>query len=349
MEQSSKAASQYMEGPDMSISEKGMYYFGILAKTLSFTKAADTLFMSQQAMSKQIRLLEEEVGVQLVERKPKVHLTPAGIRLLEYYQTIQSEEARLKKDIALMSEGPEYRRIAASMAEGRTRVILPNLMNAFQPLMRRVVCDFVSSGYSTASRLLQSGAVDLYFGMLEACLQYGVQTPLWEEQFCLIVPFELLYRLPVQERIDLQELAVCGVELERVCTWPLPWVMPNENGRLGQLLKHSFEDVRAAPEVAAYAYPFETALDLCSMGMGMAIAFRTEVFGAAEQLQNRHLAVLPLREVKQSFTLGLVTKSGWEADPELMDYVECAKRAAIEVTLEIDSFFNAYCPRQTFI
>ena len=84
MEQSSRAASQYMEGPDMSISEKGMYYFGILAKTLSFTKAADTLFMSQQAMSKQIRLLEEEVGVQLVERKPKVQLTPAGIRLLDF-------------------------------------------------------------------------------------------------------------------------------------------------------------------------------------------------------------------------------------------------------------------------
>ena len=332
----------------MSISEKGMYYFGVLAKTLSFTKAAETLFISQQAMSKQILLLEEEVGVQLVERKPKVQLTPAGVRLLEYYQTVQNEEARLKKDITSMAEGPEYRRINASLAEGRARVILPDLMKAFQPQQRRVICGFVSSGYSTASRLLQTGTVDLYFGMLEACLQYGVQTPLMDEQLCLIVPFDLLYRLPAAERKDLQDMAIHGVELERVCSWSLPWVMPNENGRLGQLLSRSFEAVRAAPDAAAYAYPFETALDLCSMGLGMAIAFRMEVFGAAEQLQNRRLAVILLKEIKQSFTMGLVTKSGFDEDLELTNYVECAKRAADEVTLEMDGFFNEYCPRQTF-
>lgn len=332
----------------MSISEKGMYYLSVLAKTLSFTKAADTLFISQQAMSKQIRLLEEEVGVQIVERKPKIQLTPAGIRLLEYYQTIQSEEAQLKMDITLLSEGPESRRIAASMTEGRVRVLLPNLLDAYQPRQRRVVCDFVSSGYSTASRLLQTGMVDLYFGMLEACLQYGVQTPLMAEQLCLIVPNDLMYRLPIRERRLLPELANRGVELERVCTWPLPWVMPNENGRLGHLLKRSFEAVRTSPDAAAYAYPFETALDLCSMGLGMAIAFRTEVFGMAEQMQNRHLSVFQLHEVKQSFTLGLVTKSELEEDPELLDYVECAKRAAAEVAMDMDGFFNEYCPRQTF-
>lgn len=332
----------------MSISEKGMYYLSVLAKTLSFTKAADTLFISQQAMSKQIRLLEEEVGVQIVERKPKVQLTPAGIRLLEYYQTIQSEEAQLKMDITLLSEGPEFRRIAASMTEGRVRVLLPNLLDAYQPRQRRVVCDFVSSGYSTASRLLQTGTVDLYFGMLEACLQYGVQTPLMAEQLCIIVPYDLLYRLPIRERRLLPELANRGIELERVCTWPLPWVMPNDNGRLGHLLKRSFETVRTSPDAAAYAYPFETALDLCSMGLGMAIAFRTEVFGMAEQMQNRHLAVFPLQEVKQSFTLGLVTKSELEEDPELLDYVECAKRAAAEVAMEMDGFFNEYFLRQTF-
>ena len=258
-----------IEGLIMSISEKGMYYFGVLAKTLNFTKAAETLFISQQAMSKQIRLLENEVGVQLVERKPKVQLTSAGIRLLEYYQTMQSEEARLKTDITAMTAGPEYRRISASMTEGRVRVLLPGLLDTYQPRQRRVICAFVNSGYSTASRLLQTGTVDLYFGMLEACLQYGVQTPLLAEQLCLIVPQDLLYRLPNQERRLLQDHAIHGVELERLCTWPLPWVMPNENGRLGQLLDHTFESVRTAPDVAVYAYPFETALDLCHIGYGI--------------------------------------------------------------------------------
>lgn len=332
----------------MSISEKGMYYFGEFAKTLSFTKAAETLFISQQAMSKQIRLLEEEIGVPLVERRPKVQLTPAGIRLLEYYRTIQGEEAHLKKDIAALVGEPEYRRIAASLTEGRSRVLLPGLMNAFRPRQRRLVCSYVSSGYSTASKLLQTGTIALYFGMLEACLQYGVQTSLMDEQLCLIVPLDFLYRLPMQDRRRLPDLAVQGIELERACTWRLPWVLPNESGRLGKMLNLMFESVHVMPDISAYAYPFETTLDLCQMGLGMAVVFRTEVYGAADQLQNKRLAVFPLREIKHSFTLGLVTKAGVEEDHELMNYVECAKRSAAEVTLEMDVFFNEYCPRQVF-
>ena len=59
-------------------------YFVTLARTLSFTKTAEVHFISQTAVSQQIRLLEEDLGAQLfVRSKRRVALTPAGRRFYE--------------------------------------------------------------------------------------------------------------------------------------------------------------------------------------------------------------------------------------------------------------------------
>jgi DNA-binding transcriptional LysR family regulator len=55
-----------------------------VAEELNFTRAADRLHLTQQALSGQIRQLEERVGTRLVERDTRrVELTPAGAALCE--------------------------------------------------------------------------------------------------------------------------------------------------------------------------------------------------------------------------------------------------------------------------
>ncbi len=54
-------------------------YFLAVAEELSFTKAAEKLYVSQTAVTQQIQALEDLVGVKLLSRtKKKVELTPAG-------------------------------------------------------------------------------------------------------------------------------------------------------------------------------------------------------------------------------------------------------------------------------
>jgi DNA-binding transcriptional LysR family regulator len=58
--------------------------FVAVAEELSFTRAAERLFVGQQAVSKSVRQLERELGVELVERTTHdVRLTEAGRALLE--------------------------------------------------------------------------------------------------------------------------------------------------------------------------------------------------------------------------------------------------------------------------
>lgn len=62
---------------------RDLRYFVAVAEELSFTRAAERLFVSQPALSKQVRMLERQLGTPLFERTARgVSLTPAGAALL---------------------------------------------------------------------------------------------------------------------------------------------------------------------------------------------------------------------------------------------------------------------------
>src|ERR1051325_6046916 len=53
--------------------------FEAAARTLSFTKAAEELFITQSAVSRQIKALEDHLGIKLFERRPRaLALTESG-------------------------------------------------------------------------------------------------------------------------------------------------------------------------------------------------------------------------------------------------------------------------------
>ena len=66
------------------MNSKQLEYFLAVAQSGSFTAAARRLYISQPALSKQLRLLEEELGAPLLVRRPHgVILTSEGRKLAE--------------------------------------------------------------------------------------------------------------------------------------------------------------------------------------------------------------------------------------------------------------------------
>ena len=64
-------------------------YFVTVARELNFTRAAEKLRVAQPALSRQVRQLEEELGVRLFERtKRRVELTPSGAAFLTEAEAI---------------------------------------------------------------------------------------------------------------------------------------------------------------------------------------------------------------------------------------------------------------------
>lgn len=86
-----------------------VHYFLAVAESLSFTRAAENLHISQPALSQHIKLLEEDLGTKLFDRSGrKIRLTDAGAVYLQYIQRAfqaLNEGKRAIHDIADLSRG----------------------------------------------------------------------------------------------------------------------------------------------------------------------------------------------------------------------------------------------------
>jgi DNA-binding transcriptional LysR family regulator len=66
-----------------------------LARTLSFSRAAENLFVSQPTFSYQVKLLEDEIGFKIFERNGKgAALTPAGAQFVTYLSGMREDMKR---------------------------------------------------------------------------------------------------------------------------------------------------------------------------------------------------------------------------------------------------------------
>ena len=74
-------------------------YFCAVAEEKNMTRAAEKIFMAQPPLTRQIKQLEEEVGVQLVQREARgISLTPAGEYFWQQAQLILDKlEATVKE------------------------------------------------------------------------------------------------------------------------------------------------------------------------------------------------------------------------------------------------------------
>ncbi|MEA2281735.1 MAG: hypothetical protein QOK21_2342, partial [Solirubrobacteraceae bacterium] len=75
-------------------------YFVAVARHGQFTRAADALWVTQSALSQQIRRLEAELGVALLRRTPRgAEPTPAGEDLLVHAEAALAELARAREQL----------------------------------------------------------------------------------------------------------------------------------------------------------------------------------------------------------------------------------------------------------
>jgi LysR family cys regulon transcriptional activator len=108
------------------------YIWEVAKQGLNVSQAAAHLYSSQPGISKQIRLLEEELGLQIFTRRGKhlVEITPAGLEILETSGEILQQ---IEKIQSLAQEHSDARRGSLSLATTHTqyRYVLPPIIRRF--------------------------------------------------------------------------------------------------------------------------------------------------------------------------------------------------------------------------
>ncbi|GLZ50237.1 DNA-binding transcriptional regulator CynR [Actinomycetospora sp. NBRC 106375] len=138
-----------------------MFYFFHVARTGSFTAAEANLDVAQSALSRQIRQLESDLDVQLLERRGHgVELTETGKVFYDACERILGEMSDAVSDVAKAREGPRTRlSIAASRPFSGT--FLPGVINRFVERFPNVQLTTFEASSGQIHEMLSGGVVDL--------------------------------------------------------------------------------------------------------------------------------------------------------------------------------------------
>ncbi len=108
-----------------------MVVFRAVAEQLSFRKAAEELYLTQPAVSLQIKALEEDIGIQLFDRTgAHITLTPAGKVLLKYAGQVSALLTQAEHDIGALS-GDHAGQLALGASTTIAQYVLPRLLGEF--------------------------------------------------------------------------------------------------------------------------------------------------------------------------------------------------------------------------
>lgn len=135
--------------------------FRAVAEEGTFTKAAKRVYVTQSAISRQVKLLEEELGSVVLHRGQKrVTLTPSGELLLKTVHRVQRE---LQETVSQISETRTLHRGSLSLAGGMTvcMYILPPVLKRFRALYPKVELSVTNAASSTAIESLRRHDLDL--------------------------------------------------------------------------------------------------------------------------------------------------------------------------------------------
>jgi len=137
------------------------YLLGVVDNGLNITAAAERLYTSQPGISKQLKQLEQEVGVQIFSRKGKalVGVTPAGSTIVDYARKIMRDVDNIRsvgQDLMAEQEGT----LSIATTNTQARYVLPDIISQFHERYPNVNIELHQGTSEQIADLVAEGLVD---------------------------------------------------------------------------------------------------------------------------------------------------------------------------------------------
>jgi len=263
------------------MADRRLQVFHAVARQLSFTKAAEVLFMTQPAVTFQIKQLEEHFNTRLFDRgHGRISLTPAGDLVLQYAEKILGLSGEMDVRLAEMTG-----EVGGSLLVGASTTIA-------EFLLPRILGEFKSKYPNVRPRLIVANSEAIETRVAEHTIDIG-------------------FIESTSHQPNLQSEACCEDELQVICSpkFPLARLKEITPGQLAEypfvsrepgsgtreftevyLRKHGV-DIDHMQPVMELGSPLAL-LEVVETGLGYAIASRTSVLKA---LRLGDLVSIPLK------------------------------------------------------
>ena len=255
-------------------------------------RAAEHLDLTQPAITRSLKLLEDRAGAPLFQRRGRgVQLTALGVRVTEHARAILRECALAQTDVATLRDG-ESGHLQIAAAPVWMSSILPMAIAQTQAAYPRMTITLRSLSYSEAIPLLNSGEIDVFCGgfqLQESLSSFLVRKPIFTSNLTVIA----------RDTHPILALANIGAEELQACAW---LSYQSDVAYLDMIMEKIAAQTGHHTQAVVQCENMLTALELLRCGDYLAFlpsSFIASSFGTG-------LCIVPTQTTEASFQSGMI-------------------------------------------
>lgn len=284
-------------------------HFIAVAEELNFRRAAERIYIDQTPLSRTVRDLEDQLGVQLFVRIPRnLRLTPAGQRLLQEARKVFIRMERAQR--AVRETDARFRApLRIGVADGVSHQKLSQCLVNWREMAPEISLELTEMRAHELARALQREELDAGFSFGLPVEDAIAQVPVWS--------YDAMAVLPVGHELALSpELA-----LAELLAFPLLSYHAGQQPGLLQQLQAILQAHPTVPTLAAEARTLNGYVTRIAAGMGVGLVDA----GHLAAICRSDVVAVPLRERVAFTTYVLYRNQRFGLPPSLQRFVAHAK------------------------
>ena len=283
---------------------RSLEYFLVVTEEMNFTRAAERLFLTQQALSSHIKRLEEEYDAVLFHRKPVLSLTQKGEELKYWAEQILSAEKNLRAN--LYDIGTNCRgKIRVGIARLRAFRMMPEIMERYRRLYPNVAIEVVDGATAFFSDQLQNNKLDMYIGVNVETGLNEVDVQLVNEAIWCYASLTLLGQHFAGDEAELTAFLAGDPDIRTLPALPL--LVTQSSNRIRRQLDKYFYEGGIRPNIYFESNSQHLLCILAEKDMGLAVVSPVILYTNWEDIdKNPDLVAFPMSRELPENVLSLV-------------------------------------------
>ncbi|AZQ61146.1 LysR family transcriptional regulator [Flammeovirga pectinis] len=263
----------------MDISLRNLKLVNVIVKEDSVTKAAEKLFLSQPALSHQLKKLEAEIGLKIFNRfNKKLILTETGKIIFNASEKLLPSINLLNAELEGIKRG-EKKKIRLTTECYTCYHWLPKVVQKFKGEHPEINVEINIEATQDPIQFLNKGEIDMAIVSNKSATSIIHFEPLITDEMVVILSKE-------NDLVDLDELSLSDLQNQNLILYDLP---EEKNYVLTKILNNDLDKVKSIQKVQLT----EAIIELVSANLGISVMARWAV---TPFLQNKQLKLLPLKE-----------------------------------------------------
>jgi DNA-binding transcriptional LysR family regulator len=285
-----------------------LFYFHIVAKNKSLTKASEELNLSQPALSRSILRIEEEIGVPLLERKSRgIVLNQYGKIFLNTANQVLTEMKETKQKIHDMVD-PNHGTISLAFIQTLGSSFVPDLISDFQKEFPHIQFQLSQNISSKILKEIDEANIDIGFCSPQDQHDNLSSIQVLKEELFLIVP--AAHRLAGKERVNLSEVA------------DDPFILFKPQTALHDLIENLCNEAGFHPRKVFEGFEERTVSDLVGANFGVAIV------PYIPDLDKSKISIIRVQSPECFRVIQLVWRTNGYMSPAVLNFKEFVEKRA---------------------